>query len=528
MAGEHDASMANRQNEDTRKAKKQKRSMPLKLLAFFSPCIFRTDGYVDSAPAVFPGSPQEKSNLGEDSEPGLQKAALGGTTSIDESSSNESGTTNNEHPGAIELASKKPTEAVVPFEPGRCWSHGLSTAGDSSSMTVDMGNNDQSSSPVVGSAATTMLAADVATSAGLGQAYGSIPANKKVTAAIDLLSTIPMRGDASGRELNPRDPSARAAYTHTVDRFMSTFRTIENYIHCEGASTHAEQVKDQVDSQRKAAHAAGGLIQTQLAFGQTAIKTCGQCQFTYNGTVIDDVKSHQEYHDDKLRGLRMESSLNSVSARRPKLWRRFDDSGREDYIVAVDQRSHRAWKQLAESALAVVDQNLNSKEISSDILWSSIPNPQTSGTKAVNNVKQDLVDKYKVYLYVMGGLFLEPDRIGGVLLAERISSGFQVYKEEIPECYDEDTLRVSETSREAVLGVNKIYTYPCYQRRGLAINLLDTACDHFVWEQPLGRGQVAWTQTTLQGHDLAEFYNTFEGPVDPRDQYCFLTYTEQA
>jgi ESCO1/2 acetyl-transferase/zinc-finger of acetyl-transferase ESCO len=278
---------------------------------------------------------------------------------------------------------------------------------------------------------------------------------------------------------------------------------------------------------------AGALVQTQINLGGQTNVTCQICHFSFNPTLTKDRELHDEYHQNFDKGLSTNGLKPFTSLNVKKLLSHINPDGGENFIVLVHRRSNQCWKTLAITVLAEnVDRDLGSQPICESELWSAIrlPAPQSSSvtTQGSSNPIEQSDDRFKVYMYVKHFGRGKPSRVIAVLLAERITHGFESYIKRSgigspsnPTCFEDMFGLLKSQRHEAVLGVNKIWVNKRYRRRGLATTLFETARADFIFGHSISRLEVAWTCPTEEGAKFAK--KCLKGKAG----YDFLRYTDK-
>jgi hypothetical protein len=278
----------------------------------------------------------------------------------------------------------------------------------------------------------------------------------------------------------------------------------------------------------------GALVQTQINLGGQTNVTCQICRFSYNPTLTNDRNIHDEYHQNFDKGLSTDGLKPLPALNVKKLLSHINPDGGENFIVMVHRRSNLSWKNIAITVLAEnVDRDLGSQAITENELWSaiSLPAPQSGSVanQGPSSLPEQLVDRFKVYMYVKYFGRGKPSRVIAVLLAERITHGFSSHiKESGKDPSGKQTSFIGDVfgllksqPHEALLGVNKIWVNKRYRRRGLATTLFDTAREDFIFGHPISRLEVAWTHPTEEGAKFAKKC------LKRKADYDFLSYTDK-
>ena len=131
---------------------------------------------------------------------------------------------------------------------------------------------------------------------------------------------------------------------------------------------------------------------------------------------------------------------------------------------------------------------------------------QTEAEKSVTDkVKADLVDRFKVYLYIRG------NKCVGACLAERIWEAFPALDPdttskqacELSATPQSSSLSIGSKPEPAILGISRIWTSNQHRKKGIATQLLDCARSDFLYGMKIKKAKVAFSQPTESGGKLA-------------------------
>ena len=181
-------------------------------------------------------------------------------------------------------------------------------------------------------------------------------------------------------------------------------------------------------------------------------------------------------------------------------------------VVVVDRKISLPGRKTVKEVLSVVNRELGSVEIGEEELWGQrvVPGDE-DGRKC---------DRYKVFLHVIEG------RCVGVCLAERVgrcrrvSKGgdcdgrvLQVNGHVGPKDQSamavsngapaNTTIRLSDQTYPAIVGVSRIWTSENFRRKGIANNLIECVMNQFIYGMEIERNDVAFSQPTELGTRLA-------------------------
>jgi N-acetyltransferase len=172
--------------------------------------------------------------------------------------------------------------------------------------------------------------------------------------------------------------------------------------------------------------------------------------------------------------------------------------GGEEQIVRVTKRDESGKRRVTEQVLRTATLDLGAIDIPTVDLWAD--HKETSlevGT--MERKESSRRERYQVFIFLRGR------KCVGLLLAERISSGFTVINSGFPivtsNC--EGASEADKLQHPAMLGISRIWTHRSERRNGVATKLLNAARTGF---QPLfiiNKDKVAFSQPTQLGANLA-------------------------
>lgn len=199
--------------------------------------------------------------------------------------------------------------------------------------------------------------------------------------------------------------------------------------------------------------------------------------------------------------------------RKNQIWSGGDGS----FIAVVGRKDAPLLRSRTSDVLKIVNTELAAVPISDEELWSrksstattdrqSREAPSTKAEKqATDETKSDLVDRFKVYLYIKG------NKCVGACLAERIWEAFQALNpaadsekvSELPVGPRSSSLSISTEPEQAILGISRIWTSNQHRKKGIATRLLDCARSNFLYGMKIEKEKVAFSQPTESGGNLA-------------------------
>ncbi|BCS22960.1 ESCO family N-acetyltransferase [Aspergillus puulaauensis] len=238
------------------------------------------------------------------------------------------------------------------------------------------------------------------------------------------------------------------------------------------------------------------LKQMQLDLGHEVRKTCATCGMEYVPSNTEDSSLHKKFHDMNSTGVDLGKAFMRANASR---WvyeaTRFD----EGYVVIVDRKSSPTAKNQAKKVLEVISKELSSPVIEDEVLWS-----QTEPPKHLRkNGASESVDRYKVFLH------MKDSRCVGACLTERIWESHAVDKASLQADGTDSAVTVRNETHSAVVGISRIWTSGSSRRKGIAMDLLDCVVSNFIYGMEIPKDQVAFSQPTNSGKNLAQaFFGT--------------------
>lgn len=218
--------------------------------------------------------------------------------------------------------------------------------------------------------------------------------------------------------------------------------------------------------------------QTILDFGQKNIgyKHCKDCGMMYNLNDEQDYEIHKSYHRQK------ETILKFNGWKSEKVVKDYAIEGR--CIVIESNIDNKIALKKANDVLKYVDTQLgilNSSQLSIDL------------EQSIDNTE---MDHYKYYLYISG------TKIIGFCLTETITKAHKIQIGSDSECVSYDQTQTID----AMCGISRIWVEPSQRRKGIATKLIDCVRANFIYYQILKKNQIAFSDPTEAGRNLAKNY----------------------
>lgn len=263
------------------------------------------------------------------------------------------------------------------------------------------------------------------------------------------------------------------------------------------------------------------LTQMQIDLGGEIRTACKACGMEYIPSNAQDAAVHKVFHVANVGGVDVGKAFVKRSAA-SVVWDSSTDAtvregGAQGLVMVVNRRSSRAEKNKARRILKVVNVELSAVDIEDERLWSQTVVSNTAGTAgdcldkpvptpAGEERTKSCGDRFKVYLFVSG------EKCIGLCLAERISKAYEVESQGDDANTDQSVLAASKSSsvsinpnsKQAVLGISRIWTSVSHRRKGVAAALLDAARGNFIYGAQIPKDMVAFSQPTESGGLLAQ------------------------
>lgn len=245
------------------------------------------------------------------------------------------------------------------------------------------------------------------------------------------------------------------------------------------------------------------LVQMQIDLGGETRKTCAGCSMEYVPSNSEDATLHRMFHDMNEGGV----ELSKAFMKSPVMRWAWTVTNIPGSVVVVDRKGSPPARNHAKKVLDVVNKELSAAEIDDSLLWSQKSLAKSSDIKQSDAEERNdhKSDRYKVFMHV------KDDKCIGMCLAERITEGRRV-KAAPKENGDKDatprpkssSISVEEEPTPAVVGVSRIWTSRAFRRKGIAVNLLDCVMNHFIYGMGIDKEEIAFSQPTESGKQLAE------------------------
>lgn len=242
--------------------------------------------------------------------------------------------------------------------------------------------------------------------------------------------------------------------------------------------------------------ATANLQQVQLDLGVSAMKQCKACGMEYNSTVPEDRKLHDEFHKRKLKATQPARILSNHLSKSTQV------NGETYELRLLDCRGPVSSRAHFEQALETMYGDLSGDQITSEDLWSEVPNP----------IKSSVLNKVPRFTVLM----LLVDRTpAAILIVERISKGGG-YLDDFRSSQTEASMSIGERSRgygkpdivkSAHMSVERVWVDKERRRKGLATMLINHARKVIIPGLEIRRSQVAFSWPTTLGRSLATRYS---------------------
>lgn len=228
----------------------------------------------------------------------------------------------------------------------------------------------------------------------------------------------------------------------------------------------------------------------RLDLGQQVYEECSTCHYYYDKSDESDRKEHDKFHNFHTNNVQPKTEDPKIV-----LWQQTID-GKHHSIRAISRTSPMTLREGFFSAFSATYQDMGGEGIDDLQLWSEIKNPHDTGDGGK-------VPRYKGYMYLV-------DRHPVcILLVERIKSAIYFPFKDAVEL-DEAKSKPQDACK---MSVDRIWTRTSHRRKGYATRLVDTARSTFISGLELGKKDVAFTSTTMDGGRFAKAYCecVFEG-----------------
>jgi hypothetical protein len=249
------------------------------------------------------------------------------------------------------------------------------------------------------------------------------------------------------------------------------------------------------------------MVQMQLDLASEQRKACKTCGMEYIPSNAEDAALHRRFHAMNLGGVDFTKAVVD-RMRKNAVWSGGDGS----FIAAVGRKDALALRNRTSDVLKVVTTELAAVPIPDTELWS-----QTSESRFAHAQKDKrdiktaaasdgpLVDRYKTYLYIRGQKCL------GACLAERVWEAYTVLDQsdvsaqtrQLSTEAQSSSISISSSTDPVLLGISRIWASNQHRKQSIATRLLDCARSDFLYGMVVEKEQVAFSQPTESGGNLA-------------------------
>lgn len=239
------------------------------------------------------------------------------------------------------------------------------------------------------------------------------------------------------------------------------------------------------------------MVQMQLDLASESRKACKTCGMEYIPSNAEDTALHRKFHAMNVGGVDF-TKATVDRLRKNQVWSGGDGS----FIVVIGRKDALALRNKTSDVLKVVNTELGAVPITDEDLWSQ--------TRALTDARKDgsrstPVDRFKTYLYIRS------QKCVGVCLAERIWEAYTVLAQDdasaqIRQLATEtksSSISISTATSPALLGISRIWASNQHRKQGIASRLLDCARSDFLYGLTVEKEQVAFSQPTESGGNLA-------------------------
>jgi len=239
------------------------------------------------------------------------------------------------------------------------------------------------------------------------------------------------------------------------------------------------------------------MVQMQLDLASESRKACKTCGMEYIPSNAEDAALHRKFHAMNVGGVDF-TKATVDRLRKNQVWSAGDGS----FIAAIGRRDALALRNKTSDVLKVVNTELGAVPISDEELWSQT----CASTDARNDGSRPTpVDRFKTYLYIRG------QKCIGACLAERIWEAYTVLAQDDASAQirklaietKSSSISISTATSPALLGISRIWTSNQHRKQGIATRLLDCARSNFLYGLTVEKEQVAFSQPTESGGNLA-------------------------
>jgi hypothetical protein len=238
------------------------------------------------------------------------------------------------------------------------------------------------------------------------------------------------------------------------------------------------------------------MVQMQLDLASESRKACKTCGMEYIPSNAEDAALHRKFHAMNVGGVDF-TKTTVERFRKNQVWTGGDGS----FIAMVGRKDALALRHRTSEVLKVVNTELAAVPIADEDLWSRA---STADTVTADS-KSAVGDRFKTYLYIRG------QKCIGACLAERIWEAYAVLAQDDASAQAlqlssenrSSSISVGATATPVILGISRIWTSNQHRKQGIATRLLDCARSEFFHGMLVVKDEVAFSQPTQSGGNLA-------------------------
>lgn len=209
----------------------------------------------------------------------------------------------------------------------------------------------------------------------------------------------------------------------------------------------------------------------QKKFGHVCCRSCGMI-YTYGQT--QDSVDHYRFHQTLMKGISFQGW------KKERIIERYPE-GRIIVVLPSDPKQHQ---KKIDDIISAIDCELGYTYRSEDSRSSN---------------------KFKTFLYISNH-----KEVIGFVMAEQIKEAYRLLvsdnENKVNTPSSLKTWCCSETSEEALVGINRIWVLSCHRRKGLATQLMDAVRKHFIFAYTVPKHLVAFSDPTPNGKSFASRY----------------------
>ncbi|KAL5116808.1 hypothetical protein ACEQ8H_005289 [Pleosporales sp. CAS-2024a] len=241
------------------------------------------------------------------------------------------------------------------------------------------------------------------------------------------------------------------------------------------------------------------MVQMQLDLASESRKSCRICGMEYIPSNAEDASLHRRFHAMNVGGVDF-TKATVERLRKKQVWSAGDGS----FVAAVGRKDALALRHRTSDVLKVVNTELGAVPIPDGDLWSQTCAPDDADAK-VEHCQSAPVDRFQTYLYI------RDQKCIGACLAERIWDSYTVLAPDdatgqvhrLADTTRSSSISISAAKTRALLGISRIWTSNQHRKQGIATRLLDSARSNFLYGLTVEKDQVAFSQPTESGGNLA-------------------------